>query len=162
MELSLRSITLLLSLIGTGLTAGLCFTWSNAIIPGIGRLDNLTFLQSFQAMNRVIINPSFLITFFGPVILLFLNAYLSRHTNIFWLFLLVAILFFMGVGMVTIFKNIPLNEILDQTLLETISQQELADLRQTFEKPWTRWHMIRTITSFMAFILLLTGLLFYK
>lgn len=40
MEIKIRLIVLMLSILFTGLSAGLCFTWSNAITPGIGRLDD--------------------------------------------------------------------------------------------------------------------------
>lgn len=164
MEFSIKTWILLTSILLTGLTAGLCFTWSNAITPGIGKLDNLNFLQSFQAMNRAIINPSFLIVFFGPVILLFLNAFWHKDANIetFWLFLIAAILFFVGVGLVTIFKNVPLNEMLDKTVLEQASKLELEDLRKSFEQSWNRWHLIRTITSLSSFVFLLVGIIFLK
>ena len=97
MEFKLKFIVLILGILFTGLTAGLCFTWSNAITPGIGKLDDLGFLRSFQAMNRVIINPSFLIVFFGPVVLLFINAFLYRNDFpiTFKTFLVAALLYFL-------------------------------------------------------------------
>ncbi|WP_394746866.1 anthrone oxygenase family protein [Spongiimicrobium salis] len=164
MEINLKIIVLMLGILCTGLTAGLCFTWSNAITPGIGRLDDLGFLQAFQAMNRAIINPSFLITFFGPGVLLFMNAYLHRnaHPTTYWSFLIAAILFFVGIGLITVFKNVPLNEILDKTVLENLSAIELKELRVKFERPWNRWHMQRTVASFMAFSLLLIGIIYNK
>ncbi len=159
MEINLKIIVLLVSILCTGLTAGLCFTWSNAITPGIGRLDDLGFLQAFQAMNRAIINRSFLIIFFGPIVLLFINVFLHRTTNpvTFWSFTLAAILFFVGIGLVTVFKNVPLNELLDNTVLENLSALELSELRTKFEHPWNRWHIQRTIASFTSFALLLLG-----
>lgn len=163
MEISLRTMVLLGAVILTGLTAGLCFTWSNAVTPGIGRLDNLTFLKSFQSMNRVIINGKFLIVFFGPVILLFLNTYLFKSNNTsFWLFLVAAILFFIGVGLVTVLGNVPLNEVLDKSNLETLGKTELRELRNRFEQPWNRFHIIRTFSSFSAFVLLIVGMLYSK
>lgn len=154
----------MLGILFTGLTAGLCFTWTNAVTPGIGRLSDLTYLQSFQAMNRAIINRSFLIVFFGPVLLLFLNAFLYRnaHPQVFWLFLVAAIFFFVGVGLVTVFRNVPLNELLDQAALESLSPTELKALRAKFEHPWNRWHIQRTIASFTSFALLLTGIIYLK
>ncbi|WP_027391839.1 DUF1772 domain-containing protein [Aquimarina latercula] len=163
MEFKLKFIVLMLGLLFTGLTAGLCFTWSNAVTPGIGRLDNLTFLRSFQSMNRAIINARFMVVFFGPVILLFVNTYLFKNNNIsFWLFLTAAILFFVGIGLVTIFGNVPLNEVLDTSNLETLSKIELHELRNKFEQPWNRWHTIRTVSSFSAFTLLIIGMLYTK
>jgi len=159
MEIKLNLIVLLFGIIFTGLTAGLCFTWSNAITPGIGRLDDLAFLRSFQAMNRAIINGKFLIVFFAPTILLFVNAYLFKDSGMsYWLFLGAAILFFVGIGLITIFGNVPLNEILDKAPLETLSGIELQALRQKFERPWNQWHTLRTITSLLSFALLLLGM----
>ena len=164
MEINFRIIVLMLGILFTGLTAGLCFTWSNAITPGIGKLDDLGFLQSFQAMNRAIINRSFLITFFGPVVLLFINAYLHRnaHPSTYWSFLIAAILFLVGIGLITVFKNVPLNEMLDKTVLENLSAIELKELRAKFEQPWNRWHIQRTVASFTAFALLLIGVIYNK
>ena len=164
MEINFKLIVLMLGILFTGLSAGLCFTWSNAITPGIGRLDDLGFLQSFQAMNRAIINRSFLIAFFGPVVLLFLNAYLHRnaHPSTYWSFLIAAILFLVGIGLITVFKNVPLNEMLDKTVLENLSAIELKELRTKFEQPWNRWHIQRTVASFTAFALLLIGVIYNK
>lgn len=164
MEIKIRLIVLMLSILFTGLSAGLCFTWSNAITPGIGRLDDLGFLQAFQAMNRSILNTSFLIVFLGPVLLLFTNAILHRNANpaTFKSFLIAAILYFFGIGIITVFKNVPLNEMLDKTVLENLSALELKELRAKFEQPWNRWHIQRTIASFTAFALLLVGLIYSK
>ena len=161
MEMNFKLMVLVIGILLTGLTAGLCFTWSNAVTPGIGRLDDLSFLKSFQAMNRAIINGSFLAVFFGPVIILFLNAYLFKNSGIsFWLFLGAAILFLVGIGFVTILGNVPLNEILDKSHLDTFSKVELQELRQKFEQPWNQWHTVRTISSFLSFALLLIGLIY--
>ncbi|WP_350287398.1 DUF1772 domain-containing protein [uncultured Croceitalea sp.] len=164
MEINFKIIVLMLGTLCTGLTAGLCFTWSNAITPGIGRLNDLEFLQSFQAMNRSIINRSFLVVFFGPVVLLGTNAFLHRnaHPTTFLPFLIAAILFFVGIGLITIFKNVPLNELLDKTVLENLSTLELKELRTKFEQPWNHWHLQRTIASFMSFALLLIGVIYNK
>lgn len=163
MEIKLKLIVLILGILFTGLTAGLCFTWSNAVTTGIGRLDNMSFLKSFQSMNRAIINGKFMMVFFGPVILLFLNTYLFKsNSTSFWLFLIAAILYFTGTGLVTIFGNVPLNEVLDKSNLETLSEFELQDLRNKFEQPWNRWHTIRTLSSLGSFVLLILGTLYSK
>jgi len=159
----MKLIVLILGILFTGLTAGLCFTWSNAVSPGIGRLDNLTFLRSFQSMNRAIINSRFMVVFFGPVLLLFINSYLFKDCNTsFWLFLIAAILFFIGIGLVTVFGNVPLNEVLDKSNLEALSKMELQELRNKFEQPWNNWHTVRTLSSFIAFVLLIIGMLYIK
>ncbi|NRB61405.1 MAG: DUF1772 domain-containing protein [Winogradskyella sp.] len=163
MEINYKIIVLILSILFTGLTAGLCFTWFNAVTPGIGRLDNLSFLKAFQAMNRAIINSQFMIIFMGPTILLFVNAVLFRTNNTtFWLFLIAAIIFFIGIGLLTVFGNVPLNEMLDNSNLESLSKLELQTLRNKFENPWNRWHTLRTASSITSFSLLIVGTLYLK
>jgi len=157
MDFSLENITSIVLLVLTGLSAGLCFTWTNAITPGIGRLNDLGYLQSFQQMNRTIVNPLFLIVFIGPFFLNLLNIYLHRNQSnqIFWMLLVAGALYILGVILVTALGNVPLNEILDKTDLTRISAIELKSLRNKFEGPWNRLHLIRTITATISFILLL-------
>jgi len=140
----------------TGLTAGLCFTWTNAVTPGIGRLDDLGYLQSFQEMNRVIINPLFIIVFFGPFFGHIANIYLNRNqpSTIFWMLFAAGILYAVGVVVITIFGNVPLNEMLENTDLQTSSPAKLKALRNSFENKWNRLHLIRTITSTLSLLLL--------
>ncbi|MDG4715716.1 hypothetical protein [Winogradskyella marincola] len=41
MNISLEYMAIIALIVLTGLSAGLCFTWSNAITTGLGRLDNI-------------------------------------------------------------------------------------------------------------------------
>ncbi|WP_298758313.1 DUF1772 domain-containing protein [uncultured Psychroserpens sp.] len=161
MEFNLETSLVLITITLTGLTAGLCFTWTNAITPGIGQLDDIGYLQAFQQMNKAIINPTFIIIFFGPFVSNMILIYL-KYQNLdksFWLFVAAAALFILGVASVTVFKNVPLNEILDKTDLASATTEELKVLRQKFENPWKQWHLVRTISSITSFVLLLIGLL---
>ncbi len=161
MDINLETVVLFITIILTGLTAGLCFTWTNAVTPGIGQLEDLNFLQSFQQMNRVILNTTFMIVFFGPFFCNTVLIYLKFQNpdKTFWIFVTAALLFILGVAFVTVFKNVPLNEMLDKTDLSVTSAEELKALRQKFEQPWKQWHMVRTISSIASFVLLLIGLL---
>ncbi|MBO6607194.1 DUF1772 domain-containing protein [Psychroserpens sp.] len=161
MEINLEAIVVYISILFTGLTAGLCFTWTNAVTPGLGQLNDLGYLQAFQQMNRSIINPLFILVFFGPLISHGLTIYLKFQNadNVFWIYVAAAALFILGVLFVTIFKNVPLNTILDGTDLANISSEDLKALRQKFETPWNQWHLVRTVCSIASFALLLYGLL---
>ncbi len=160
MEFNLETIVVYISILLTGLTAGLCFTWTNAVTPGLGQLNDLGYLQAFQQMNRSIINPLFILVFFGPLISQILTIYLKDGNNdkVFWVFVVAAALFILGVVFVTVFKNVPLNTILDRTDLSNSSAEELRILRETFEVPWKQWHLVRTICSIASFAILLFGL----
>lgn len=161
MEFNIETALLFMTILLTGLTAGLCFTWTNAITPGIGKMDDIGFLQAFQQMNRVIINPLFMIVFFGPFLLNIILIYLKyqNQDKSFWVFVVATTLFILGVAFVTVSKNVPLNEMLDRTELASTSAEELKALRQRFENPWKQWHMVRTLSAIASFALLLFGLL---
>ena len=145
----------------TGLSAGLCFTWTNTVTPGIGRLGDLGYLQSFQQMNRTILNPAFLVVFFGPFFLNLVTIYLFKDSsNTIVLLLITATAFyFLGVILITIFGNVPLNEMLDKVDLSTTSIDELRQLREKFEVKWNRLHFIRTVKDILSFILVTASLL---
>lgn len=160
MEITIENIGITALILLTGLSAGLCFTWSNAITTGIGRLNDPGYLMSFQQMNRTIINPLFLLVFFGPSIVGAINLYLFKNapSPLIWSLTLGIAIYFFGVVMVTIFGNVPLNEVLDKTDLNSASIEELRQLRERFEVKWNRLHLIRTLSSIISFLLLLIGL----
>ena len=152
-----QTIVLVLATLLTGLTAGLCFTWNNAVTPGIGQLVDMGYLRSFQEMNRAIINPIFLIVFFGPFFLHIANIFLFKSSSgtLLWMVMASAALYIIGLVAVTIFGNVPLNEILDKTDLMQASAEELKLLRDKFEVKWNRFHLIRTVSTVLSFLLLL-------
>ena len=164
MTLTLETTNTLFTILLTGLTAGLCFTWGNAVTPGLSRLDDLGYLQAFQAMNRAILNPLFFVVFLGPFFTHLFNVYMARGASgaSLWLPTAAAILYIGGLVLVTVFKNVPLNEVLDKTDLLAASATELKSLRDRFEGSWTNWHLIRTVCSTLAFVLLVIQIFITK
>ena len=128
-----ETIILALAILLTGLMAGIFFTWSNAVKPGIGKLSDIEYLRALQSMNRVILNNAFKIIFLGAIIavalvpVFYFNLY---PKNIFWLFVFTLVIYWIGVFGVTVSGNIPLNEILDKTNLESITSEEIKTLRK--------------------------------
>lgn len=157
-----KTIVLMLATLFTGLLAGVFFTWTNAITPGIGRLTDSSYLQAFQYMNRTIINPLFYIVIISPILLSPLTAYLYKNSNSFVLRLLVgaSVLYFLGVFIVTLFGNIPLNQMLDNLHLSNITVEEAKIFRYKYEDRWNNLHLIRTIASIMSFLLLIIACLY--
>ena len=51
MDFTFENIGAIALILLTGLSAGLCFTWSNAITPGIGRLDDVGYLSEFSIFD---------------------------------------------------------------------------------------------------------------
>ena len=157
-----ETLILALAILFTGLMAGIFFTWSNAVKPGIGKLSDLEYLRTFQSMNRVILNNTFKIIFSGAIIttgllpIFYFNLY---PNNIFWMFISAFIIYWIGAFIVTIIGNIPLNELLERTSLESISLEELKTLRTSIEVKWNNFNLIRSISSLISFVLLILSIL---
>jgi len=157
-----ETIILALAILLTGLMAGIFFTWSNAVKPGIGKLSDIEYLRALQSMNRVILNNAFKIIFLGAIIAVVLVPvfyYNLYPRNIFWLFVFTLIIYWIGVFGVTASGNIPLNEILDKTNLESITSEEIKTLRKSIEVKWNNFNLIRCISSGITFILLIVSFL---
>jgi uncharacterized membrane protein len=56
----LRAATLVVATITTGLMAGVFAIYANAVMPGLCRSDDRTFVGAFQSIDTAIINPLFL------------------------------------------------------------------------------------------------------
>ncbi len=153
----METIILVLAALATGIMAGIFFTWTNAVTPGIGKLSDLEYLKSLQSMNRVILNPTFKLIFFAPVLLIPLTTVLSYKDQSFilWILLSSSLLYGIGCFGVTIGGNIPLNNLLENSNLEAISLEEAKNLREMIELKWNKLNLVRTITSIAAFALLI-------
>ena len=113
-------------------------------------------------MNRVILNNTFRIIFIGAILAVILVPifYFNLYPkNIFWLFISAFIIYCVGAFGITIFGNIPLNEILNETILETLSLEQLKSLRTTIEVKWNNLNLIRAISSGLTFVLLIFSFL---
>lgn len=156
------NIVLILAATSTALIAGLFYSWTVSVTPGIGRISDKAYLESFQAMNRAILNPAFFATFIGTLILLPLATILTYSNPItprFWLLLIATIFYAAGVFGVTMAGNVPMNESLDKFNIAAASAEELAAKRLTFEAPWNRLNLIRTWFNIGAVVLVTIALM---
>ena len=146
----------------TGIVAGLFFAWTISVMNGLAKLPDKEFILSMQTMNREIQNPIFFIFFFGTAILLPICAFISYRGSLnssFWLIFIPMLLYLIGVMMVTIFKNVPLNNMLDSFVLDSSTLEQIDVVRRKFEAPWNRWNLVRTISGMLSFALLLLGMI---
>jgi uncharacterized membrane protein len=154
---------LLLSALMTALMAGLFYNWTTAITVGLAKLPDKEYIVAFQAINRAIQNPFFFLSFFGAAILLPICAYLYFQkplTPQLNCILAATICYWLGVMCVTIFGNVPLNNMLDLFDLNNASPLDITNKRLAFENKWNNLNTIRTISSIASLILLLLACLF--
>lgn len=153
----MNTLILIITTLFSGLMAGLFYAWSISVTPGLARLDNRSYLKAFQSMNRAILNPLFFTVFFGLVLLLPLLGYFTFQTSLgkqFWYVLAASLLYFVGIMGVTIGGNVPLNNALEVLQIESMTAERMEEFRMGFESKWNRLNLIRTISSFLTFLLL--------
>jgi uncharacterized membrane protein len=155
----LFAATLLCSLV-----AGFLFAFASVVMPGIGRLDDVGFLRTFQVIDGVIQRgqPLFMLMWVGSLVALLLAAALSvwelsggdRLTII-----LAALIYVLCVQLPTVTINIPMNNRLQRVDVAAIGEAARNETRRSFEARWNRWNAIRTICATVVSILLLLLLL---
>mgnify|MGYP003574981734 CR=1 FL=1 len=153
---SFSNIIHILAILVTGLMAGLFYSYSCSVNPGLGRLTDANYLAAMQNINRAILNPAFFACFLGTLVLLPLSAYFHYSQPVglkFWLVAGAAMVYIVGLFGVTMAGNVPLNNMLDKTDLTSATAEQLAQLRAAFEGPWNRWHAIRTIAVVLSFLM---------
>ena len=150
------------SVILTGLSAGLFYAWSVSVIPGTGKVPDLTYLETMQSINRAILNPAFFLIFFGSLVLLSLASIFEFHTSrlVFGLVLGSAITYLLGTFGVTAIGNVPLNNQLDVLDLAQMDIEQIGEFREYYETRWNRWHGIRTVFAVVSFIAATLALFF--
>lgn len=142
-----RVTTLLLAVFTSGLVTGVYLLYQHTIMPGLGKQDDRTFVAAFQALDRAIINPLFMFTFFGP----FVFSLIAVITRFDWLVLIATVLN-LAVVVITLRVNVPLNDGLKAA--GDPASIDVKSARTTFnEAKWVRWNLVRSIASTVAFAL---------
>lgn len=127
MELSIKSITLFIAIVLTGLSAGLFYAWTVSVIPGTRKVVDITYLESMQSINRAILNPAFFLIFIGSPLVLVISTVQQFNSGIsFWLLLAATLIYILGTFGVTALGNVPLNDALDALDLVELTESQLA------------------------------------
>ncbi len=127
----------------TGLVAGLFAGFGYAVMPGLRRAGDTAVVQAMRGVNAANLNPVFAVLFGGSLLLGIAATVASRDTGAFgW-----AVAGLAGYALtlaITIGRNVPLNEALERG--GELGTPD-AELRAAFERPWTRWNLVRTLTN---------------
>ncbi|GLU53522.1 anthrone oxygenase family protein [Dyadobacter frigoris] len=157
------NITLGFTAISTALIAGLFYAYSCSVNPGLGKLPDKEYIAAMQSINLAIINPVFILSFMGTLILLPLCTYLHYARPFparFVLLGIASLIYITGTFGITILGNVPLNDTLASYDIKAASINEIADQRIKFEVPWNRLHTIRTVAAVTALSLVIIACLY--
>ena len=156
--MKMTTMTLILTATTTGLIAGLFYSYSCSVNPGLAKLPDGEYLAAMQSINREILNPVFFATFIGTLLLLPVSTWLQYNEGVsksFSFLLAATLIYAIGVFGVTIFGNVPLNDGLDKFNLHSASIAEIKRQRAMFEMPWNKLHSIRTIANIVSLVLVI-------
>ena len=138
---------LLAGTVTSGLMAGLFTTFSHAVMPGLGRTDDATFVQSMQRINVAILNGWFGISFGGALVFTAIAAglHLGRANRSVLPWIVAGLVLYAVVLVITFAVNVPLNDRLNA------ATTDFAAAREAFERGWVRWNHVRSVLCTAAF-----------
>ncbi len=137
-----------------GWMAGLFYAYSMSVMPGLARVSDSAFVGVMKRINVAILNGWFALGFAGAGVLTALGAVLTVGEPAF-VWVLAALVLYIGQLGVTFGVNIPLNNALEAAPLETAN----AETRRAFEAKWVRFNHIRAVLCTLALGCLAWGLI---
>jgi uncharacterized membrane protein len=158
---TLRTVSLLAATVTMGLVAGVFGLYAHTIMPGLGTTDDRTFVGAFQAIDRAIINPWFMVGgFFGALVFTFVAAVAELgQDGLAWV--VAALVLYLVVFVITIAVNVPLNDAI-KAAGPPDRIPDLAAVRTRFDEArWSSWNLVRVVASTTAFALLAWALVLH-
>jgi len=149
MERLLFALTFLAAL-GAGLMAGLFFAFSVSVMAALGRLPPAGGISAMQSINVVIVNPLFLVVFFGTAALSILLAIVTlvRLSEPGALYILAGgLIYLAGSILVTMVFNVPLNTALAAVKPDSAEGESFW---RRYLSVWTAWNHARTVACLAA------------
>ena len=148
---------LVVTTLAVGLIGGLWFAFVVAVMPALGRQGDRTFVDVMNEINRVILNPVFLLTYVGALVLCLVTTVLLWDHDDLRVLLLVADLGYAVTFVGTAAANVPLNNQLAETTPDA-GDEAMRSARTAFEVSWNRWHLVRTLATAASFVCLCLAL----
>jgi len=148
-------IVLVLATVATGLGAGLFYTFSVAVMPGLRRTDDTVRVRTMQGINVAILNGWFALSFVGAPVLTAVSIFVDVLAGHWPKALGEAVgLVLFGTALIITFRiNIPLNNDIDKS-----DPADPATISDPFEPRWARWNNARTLTSTAGLVALVVTL----
>ncbi len=143
-------ILAVIAALGSGLVAGIFFAFSTFVMEALDRLPPAQGIAAMQSINVVVINPWFMIAFFGTAVACIV---LAIHSLLDWpgpraaYSLVGSGLYLLGTILVTVAFNVPRNNALAAADPTT---SDGARLWAGYVKGWTVWNHVRTLAALAA------------
>lgn len=153
-------ILLKLSILAYAFVGGVFLAFSDFIMRSLAHTGGVGGVEAMQVINREVFRWVFMALFLGMAAVSFVVAIYSA-TQISGgpgtLILLGALVYLLGCFAVTVFFNVPMNEVLAGMDLAAESTREYWT--DTYLPRWTTWNTVRTVACAIAAGLMLVGLI---
>jgi len=146
----MQTILALVLCIGAGTVGGVFFAFSTFIMRALAQLHHARGIAAMQRINVAVLNPLFLGVFMGTALLsavCLIVAFFPWAGSGSALLLTAGILYLVGSFLVTILRNVPMNERLGH--LDAGSSQA-DEYWPAYVRGWTRWNHVRTGASLLS------------
>jgi uncharacterized membrane protein len=154
---ALRTVSLLAATLTMGLVAGAFVLYAHAIMPGLKKTDDRTFVTAFGSIDRAIINPWFMAGGFLGALVFTLVAVFAHLGQDALPWIVGALVLYAIAFVITLAVNVPLND-----ALKAATDPNLAAVRDQFDEArWAGWNVVRAVTSTAAFGSLMWALVVY-
>ncbi|WP_050626475.1 DUF1772 domain-containing protein [Bradyrhizobium viridifuturi] len=154
----LTSGLLWFSALGCGLLAGLYFAFSAFVMTALGRIDQAAGISAMNAISVDIVRSLFMPVFLGTTlscaVLVVLGGLRWQEPGAIAM-ICGGTLYVLGMFVVTIVFNVPLN---DQLAATDPASAAAAPVWARYLTDWTFWNHVRTITSFAATALFIAAI----
>ncbi len=151
------TVLTLVAALGAGLNGGVFFAFSTFVMRALERLTPREGIAAMQSINRTAVSAPFMALVFGNAILclgLGIWTAVSRPDGSAWV-LAGAGTFLIGIIVVTVAFNVPLNDAL--AALDP-DAPDAGHRWSQFVTAWTRWNHVRTVSGTAAAALLTVSL----
>ena len=147
------------AVLGSALVGGIFFAFSSFVMKALARVPSEEGIGAMQAINVVVLNPSFLGAFMGTAMVSLGTGGLAlagwgRPSAPF--FLGGALFYLVGTILVTVLGNVPLN---DQLAAVSATDPAARDVWEHYLGRWTMWNHVRTAAAMVAALLYSLGLI---
>lgn len=144
------TITLWFLAIGTGLMAGLYFSFSTFIMTAFARIDQAHGISAMQSINKVILGSLFMPIFLGTTVAaaaLAVFAFFRLGEAGATAMIAAGVIYVVGMFVCTVVLNVPLN---NQLAAVDPASAEVASVWTRYLRDWNLWNHVRTVSSTLA------------
>lgn len=148
----------LLAAVGSGLVGGVFFGFSGFVMRALARLRPAHGIAAMQSINVVAVTPPLMIALFGTAlacVALVVSSLSKWREPAAMLRLVAGGLFLVGPVLVTVVRNVPMNDAL--AAVDPDSADGAAEWAR-YVTSWTAWNTVRTVTALAASAVLAVAL----